>query len=106
MEWKKSKILRWTANGFTITEDVIGDGRPYRLESPDADDERFASLEAAKATAHLKNELAITKADNERLRAELAEVRGEWPDHIDFGESPEASFPPDDGRVIPLNVTH
>lgn len=128
MHWKK-RIIRisvWEAHGFRITEDADGEDKPFRLESPDGDPEWFPSLEAAKAVATLQNELEITKADNARLRAELGQRRGEWPDDdgrgipvaevrpsatideedLDFGEPLEAGFPPDAGQDIHMLNGH
>jgi hypothetical protein len=104
MEWKKLKLTRWIAGEFKITEDdtLESEGRPFRLEAPDAFAEFFGTLKEAQANAALRNELAITKADNARLRSELAEERGAWPAHINFADALEAGMPPDDdGRGIP-----
>lgn len=82
MEWKKRKVVIniWESCGFKIVEDVDGEDRPFRLESPFADPEWFGNIEMAKSTAKLQNELALVKEANEQLRAELAQARGVWPD--------------------------
>jgi hypothetical protein len=79
MIWKKTRIstVRHESGDFRITEDVEIHGTPFRLESfaDGADPEYFPSLDAAKRAAATLNELALLKADNERLRAELDERR-------------------------------
>lgn len=123
MQWTKHRVTTvvWEANGFKITEqprddlpDIPGALR-YRLESPYAPDEHYATLEAAKGIAKLQNKLAVTEEDNRRLR-ELLELRnGVWPaDHDadlhqeDDGRENDEPYlhddeepPQDDGRGIP-----
>ena len=115
MLWKTSKIKAWVADGgFRITEDPGASGcrLPFRLDSPNAEPEFFAELEQAKKRAEGLNELAVTKADNERLRAELAQLRGVWPaGDARQDEEPSDTIPAemdehpwegdDDGRGIP-----
>ncbi len=87
VNWTKTKIWRWTAGAYRITDDPgpDTDAHPFRLETfadpvgkcfTLGDPQNFGSLDEAKAAAALKNELALARADNERLRAELAEARG------------------------------
>jgi hypothetical protein len=99
MDWKKTKVtfFRWDSpSGHTITEDPNGEGFPFRLESFGADPEYFATLGQAQAVARLQNDLALTKADNDRLRAELTRLKA-GDDWNDAPSSPAA----DDGRGIP-----
>jgi hypothetical protein len=77
--WTKHRFTRWQAGAFTITEEARDSGRPYRLNGPDDCPQHFESLSEAKDHAALQNELALFKADNEKLPAELAERRGQWP---------------------------
>lgn len=132
MEWKKSKLTRWTCGDFIITELSHGDdGRPYQLDGP-ADDrtEFFRTLREAQRSAELRNELTLLQADNARLRMELDERRQaeaferqaaqasnrghDGFDDLDqmieerqAAEAAEAAldaeeFPEDDGRGIPV----
>ena len=81
MEWRKTRIstTRWDAGSdYRITQDVECAGDQFRLESfaaPDGEVEYFATLEQAKAAANRLNDLAWARADNERLRRELDELR-------------------------------
>ena len=77
MNWKKSRIVTiiHQAGDFTITEDANGEDRPFRLDSVDADPEWFSTLNEAKRVAARQNELALFKAENERLREELSLAR-------------------------------
>ena len=70
MDWKKSKLTRWTAGTFTITEEING-ARPFRLDGPDDSPQHFETLTEAKAHASTLNELEVYKAEVRRLRAEL-----------------------------------
>jgi hypothetical protein len=113
MTWKKSRLTvnRWEANGFRITETLEIDGRPFTLESFADEDEEpagFSTLAEAQAHAALLNELAITKANNDTLRAELARLRdgGTWERHPipdDFEPAADDELA-DDGRGIPASM--
>ena len=94
MIWKKSRLITWQTARFRIVE--IPDAEmPFRLTSPYAADESFATLEQAKAHACLQCRLAATEEENRRLRAELDTRAGIWP------EAPERNDGDDDGRGIP-----
>lgn len=101
MEWKRTKVVIhiWDSNGFKITEDADGEGKPFRLESPDADPEWFADLDTAKAVATLQNRLALIEEDNQRLRDQLDQKNGVWP--VERLPTPE-DFD-DDERDIPTS---
>jgi len=84
MKWKKTKITirRWNADGFRITEAVEAECRPFRLESlADGDQEpiHFSTLDQAKLHGEALNELALVRADNARLLAELHSRAGRQP---------------------------
>lgn len=81
MQWLKSKITRWTSGDYRITEgDTQTSGRPFRLDLPFPEEPEFyTTLDDAKAVADLKNLLAVTQEDNQRLRAELDAKNGVWP---------------------------
>ena len=80
MNWKKSRIVMttWQDGDYRITENP-GEAAEtrFRLDSfgDGADPEFFTSLDQAKRAAATLNELAVVKADNERLRIELSERR-------------------------------
>lgn len=85
MQWKKTRLTinRWEAFNFRITETIDIDGRPFTLQSTASDEEPapFSTLAEAQGHASLLNDLAITKANNDALRAELAALRnGHSPD--------------------------
>ena len=79
MIWKKTRIstVRHESGDFRITEDVEIHGTPFCLESftDGADPEYFPSLDAAKRAAATRAELAASKDEIARLRAELDERR-------------------------------
>lgn len=110
MEWKKSKLTRWQACGFTITEHPDRP-RPYLLDGPACEGQPFETLAEAKAQAAVLNELALHKEYVAQLRAELAEARGQWPPPMEDDDGAAArrfeSIPigardeDDDGRGIP-----
>src|ERR1022692_3574061 len=80
MIWKKTRIstVRHESGNFRITEDVKIHGTPFRLESfadPGADSEYFPTLDQAKRAAATRAELAASKDEIARLRAELDERR-------------------------------
>ena len=80
MIWKKTRIstVRHESGNFRITEDVEIHGTPFRLESfadPGADSEYFPTLDQAKRAAATRAELAASKDEIARLRAELDERR-------------------------------
>ena len=86
MEWQKSKIVRWTAGKYVITEDTPdAEGRPYRLDSP-AGPRNFRELADAKAFAEFMGEIDRLKVENEELRADLADA-GVWPELPDVDEN-------------------
>jgi hypothetical protein len=91
MDWKKSKVVTfvWTADAFKIVETTEPNGRRFRLESQRDLDEPpvfFPALEDAKRHASVINELALFRAENARLRSELAQQRGEWPSPEEIAE--------------------
>lgn len=105
MQWNRTKltISRWEAFNFRITETgELGNGdHPYTLESldpsiPPDEPTGFGTLESAKMHAELLNALAIAKEDNQRLRSELAQVRG-----FDAEADDTTLESDDDGRGIP-----
>jgi hypothetical protein len=77
MTWTKRRItmIQWHAGDFTITETADDTDRPYRLDSSGASSQCFSTLDEAKIVAALQNELALFKADNAQLRADLDERR-------------------------------
>ena len=111
MDWKKSKLTRWTAGTFTITEEING-ARPFRLDGPDDSPQHFETLTEAKAHASTLNELEVYKAEVRRLRAELDTKAGRWPaDAMDLEAEAGAEAAAedddqaaDDGRGIPLRI--
>ena len=108
MEWERSTLKRWTANGYRITE--APDEPPtrgFRLDLPDPDAEPifFPGPDAAKTHASLLHELELFRADNAQLRAELealnqaeiaeldaeaeeARLNGEWSSEPSTGAAP------------------
>ena len=79
MIWKKSKLTRWTAGDYRITDDPDSSEGNFRLDSPRDFPQWFSTLDQARAAAKTLNELFMVREENERLRAELAQARGEWP---------------------------
>jgi hypothetical protein len=80
MNWKKSRITMnvWQDADFKITENPEANAEErFRLDvfGSGADPEFFSTIDTAKRAATTLNELAVVKADNERLRAELDERR-------------------------------
>ena len=81
MNWKKSRIVMttWTDVDFRITEnpEEAAETR-FRLDTfadPDADPEFFGTLKQAQIAAATRAELAASKDEIARLRAELDERR-------------------------------
>jgi hypothetical protein len=77
MQWKKTRITIniWTEGCFKITEDNEQPPESrFRLDCFDGSDspEYFSTLKSAQHAAALRNELAITREEVERLRAELS----------------------------------
>ena len=110
MIWTKRtiKINVWEGEGgWKITEDLVGEDKPSRLQSALSDDEWFPSLEAAKAVAVLQNKLAVTEEENRRLKAQLGEQAGIWPTEEEASPEPTDRYgeiideQEDDGRGIP-----
>jgi hypothetical protein len=84
MNWKKHRFTAWIADDYRITESPAeSDGYPFKLEVPGEKPAYFPTLEHAKNHADTLNQLVITRADNERLRNELARLRdgGTWEAH-------------------------
>lgn len=78
MEWTKTKLTRWTCEGFSISETGEPGPRAFRLDVHDEEQPKFFPTHgAAKDHAELLNELALYRADNERLRAENTQVVAE-----------------------------
>ena len=80
MQWKKTRLVVnvWQAGMYRITEDPEeSPEQRFRLESygDSADKELFATLKQAQHAAEVRNELAVVREDNERLRRELDERR-------------------------------
>jgi hypothetical protein len=116
MIWKKTRITtnRYESGDYRITEDVEIHGTPFRLESfaDGADPEYFPSLDAAKRAAATRAELAASKDEIARLRAELDERRqadafghgaaaAQSPAVAKAAELVETIAAHDDGRGIP-----
>ena len=102
MNWKKSRLTvhRWESLGFVVLETLDIDGRPFTLKALADEDQEplgFSTLAEAQAHAALLNDLAITKANNDTLRAELARLRdgGSWERH----PTPEGFEPPLDAAA-------
>jgi hypothetical protein len=96
MDWKRYRFSKWVCGPFMITETIEEQGQ-YRLDAADSPPAFFETLEKAKAQANVLNELLVVRADNERLRTELARLRdeGTWEPHPrpeDF-EQPLDSWP-------------
>jgi hypothetical protein len=101
MHWKKTRVsvTIWEAHGYRIVETQKLSGPPFTLEAPDHGQGpiAFDTLDTAKAHAAILNELALAQEDNARLRAELSQHRGVWPE--------PARVDRDDGRGIPAAFT-
>ena len=101
MNWKKTRITLtlWQYGDFKIVENPEEEpSNRFRLDAlaePDVAPEFFTTLKQAQQTATLRNELALVRADNQRLRRELDERR-----QADAFERSAASSR-DDGRGIP-----
>jgi hypothetical protein len=74
MIWNKHRFTKWTAGNFAITE-TIEDQGAFRLDVGDAPPQYFDLLDKAKRQAKILNDLAVIRAENERLRTELAALR-------------------------------
>ena len=106
MDWIKTKITRWHAGAFRITEEPTDGARPFRLDGPDDSPQHFETLTEAKSHAATLNELQVYRDEVKRLRAELDTRAGKWPaadqGAAEFGSGPDLEA--DDDRGIPLRI--
>jgi hypothetical protein len=80
MQWKKIKIVinGYEAPGFRILERPEEESAPFHLElllDPDAPIQTFSTLKEAQGAASLINEVELLREQNERLQAELNNLR-------------------------------